>query len=201
MHFDNPTTSRIPIPQISLAEQETFVQKAQVILELNRDLQGKKSRMVDYFVDEFQHYYKPKTKKQTLEEYKSLKTGTDYKDSIPELERVANHNEALASKLKRQVKPSLSQKDIQTIKNRLENWYKYPSKIADIFAIMQKSGIDVSPKLKFEFNEKFHEKFNAKADECRFLELQITQTDLEIDKMVYELYGLSDDEIKVVEGF
>ena len=31
------------------------------------------------------------------------------------------------------------------------------------------------------------------------LKEQIEQTDKEIDKMVYELYGLSDDEIKIVE--
>jgi hypothetical protein len=32
------------------------------------------------------------------------------------------------------------------------------------------------------------------------LKSQINITDQEIDKMVYELYGLSDDEIKIVEG-
>ncbi|MBL0707605.1 MAG: hypothetical protein JJW00_00980 [Sulfurimonas sp.] len=32
------------------------------------------------------------------------------------------------------------------------------------------------------------------------LKSQINTTDREIDAMVYELYGLSDDEIKIVEG-
>jgi len=32
------------------------------------------------------------------------------------------------------------------------------------------------------------------------LQTQIDNTDKEIDTMVYELYGLSDDEIAVVEG-
>ncbi len=32
------------------------------------------------------------------------------------------------------------------------------------------------------------------------LKSQINTTDKEIDKMVYELYELSDDEIKIVEG-
>jgi len=31
------------------------------------------------------------------------------------------------------------------------------------------------------------------------LKSQINTTDKEIDKMVYELYGLSDDEIKIIE--
>ncbi|MGE4444988.1 MAG: restriction endonuclease subunit M, partial [Candidatus Altimarinota bacterium] len=39
-------------------------------------------------------------------------------------------------------------------------------------------------------------------DKKEVLEIQnqINQTDKEIDTMVYELYGLSDDEIKIVEG-
>jgi hypothetical protein len=32
------------------------------------------------------------------------------------------------------------------------------------------------------------------------LERQIAATDAEIDRLVYELYGLTEDEIKIVEG-
>ena len=32
------------------------------------------------------------------------------------------------------------------------------------------------------------------------LQRQITATDAEIDRLVYALYGLSEDEIKIVEG-
>jgi hypothetical protein len=32
------------------------------------------------------------------------------------------------------------------------------------------------------------------------LERQITATDAQIDRLVYDLYGLTDDEIKIVEG-
>ena len=38
-----------------------------------------------------------------------------------------------------------------------------------------------------------------KAD-CNALTTQIAATDKEIDQMVYHLYGLTEDEIKVVEG-
>ena len=37
-------------------------------------------------------------------------------------------------------------------------------------------------------------------DRVRALERQIAQTDDEIDKRVYELYGLTEEEIKIVEG-
>ncbi|MFA6137002.1 MAG: hypothetical protein WC667_02835 [Sulfurimonas sp.] len=40
---------------------------------------------------------------------------------------------------------------------------------------------------------------NDKTLACGF-KTEIVKTDKEIDKMVYELYGLSDDEIKIVEG-
>ncbi len=40
---------------------------------------------------------------------------------------------------------------------------------------------------------------NDKTLACGF-KTEIEQTDKEIDKMVYELYGLSDDEIGIVEG-
>ena len=35
---------------------------------------------------------------------------------------------------------------------------------------------------------------------CNVLTSQIAATDKEIDQMVYQLYGLTEDEIKVVEG-
>ena len=41
----------------------------------------------------------------------------------------------------------------------------------------------------------------AKTDHDKtLLQRQITATDHQIDKLVYELYGLSDDEIAIVEG-
>ena len=36
--------------------------------------------------------------------------------------------------------------------------------------------------------------------ERTLLERQISATDREIDQMVYELYGLTEEEIKIVEG-
>lgn len=41
---------------------------------------------------------------------------------------------------------------------------------------------------------------NDKILTCK-LKTEIAKTDREIDAMVYELYGLSEDEIKIVEGY
>jgi hypothetical protein len=46
----------------------------------------------------------------------------------------------------------------------------------------------------------FAEFFNTKAKECQSLQTQISVLDKEIDQMVYHLYGLTEDEIVVVEG-
>ena len=47
--------------------------------------------------------------------------------------------------------------------------------------------------------DEWEEYFNHYKTECQSLKTQIAATDKEIDKKVYELYGLSEEEIKVVE--
>jgi hypothetical protein len=42
--------------------------------------------------------------------------------------------------------------------------------------------------------------FNAYQAECQALKTEIATTDREIDQMVYALYGLTAEEIGVVEG-
>ena len=63
-------------------------------------------------------------------------------------------------------------------------------------AIKLTKGIPLSKKDEFEWMDLFEEN-KMKALE---LKTQITQTDLEIDQMVYALYELTEDEIKIVEG-
>ncbi len=48
--------------------------------------------------------------------------------------------------------------------------------------------------------DEWEDYFNQYKADCNALSAQITATDKEIDCVVYELYGLSEDEIKVVEG-
>jgi hypothetical protein len=44
------------------------------------------------------------------------------------------------------------------------------------------------------------EVFEAKRAEAQTLKAEIDKTDNEIDQMVYALYGLTEEEIKIVEG-
>jgi len=48
--------------------------------------------------------------------------------------------------------------------------------------------------------DEWEDYFNQYKAECTALSAQIAATDKEVDRMVYELYGLTEDEIKVVEG-
>jgi len=47
---------------------------------------------------------------------------------------------------------------------------------------------------------KWEEFFNNYKTELNSLQSEINKTDKEIDQMVYELYGLTDEEIEIVEG-
>lgn len=48
--------------------------------------------------------------------------------------------------------------------------------------------------------DEWEDYFNQYKADCNTLTAQIAATDKEIDRMVYDLYGLTEDEIKVVEG-
>ena len=55
-------------------------------------------------------------------------------------------------------------------------------------------------KLTLVQQDEWEEYFNQYKTECQSLKTQIAATDKEIDKKVYELYGLTEEEIEVVEG-
>jgi hypothetical protein len=55
---------------------------------------------------------------------------------------------------------------------------------------------ELTKKDEFEWLDLFEEN----KEKAQTLQTQITQTDKEIDAMVYELYGLTEGEIKIVEN-
>ncbi len=83
---------------------------------------------------------------------------------------------------------------IHKLSKKLENWHELTFK--QFLAELKKKKVSLTLKEEAEWMEYFNEQ-KAKADE---LKSQIAQTDREIDAMVYELYGLTDDEIMIVEG-
>ncbi|MHA1574543.1 MAG: Eco57I restriction-modification methylase domain-containing protein, partial [Alphaproteobacteria bacterium] len=127
----------IPIPIIKEKSKKLFSKNADLMLELNRQFQKKKTRFLNRVKDNFE-----------LEKI-SKKLGTFYDFDF----------KVFVSELKKQkIKLSLIQQD---------EWEEYFSNY------------------KTELNQ---------------LQTEIKETDQTIDKMVYELYKLTAEEIKIVEG-
>lgn len=97
------------------------------------------------------------------------------------------------------VKYLISKNLIQKESRRIENWDKleFTDFIKELNkAIKAAKGTPLTKKDEFEWMDLFEEN-KKKALE---LKAEIDKTDKEIDAMVYELYGLSEEEIKIVEG-
>jgi len=137
------TTSQVnpfPLPKLKKPEQqEPFVQKANLMLELNKQLQETKKE----FLDELELQKIPKK----LQNFESL----EFEEFVKEYKK--------AKKL------------------------KFADKLQER-----------------NFKKQWQSLFENDKKEVLEIQRQIDKTDKEIDAMVYELYGLSEDEIKIVEG-
>lgn len=137
MQFDNPVTSRIPIKKISIEKQQPFIQKADLMLALNKYLQEKKTKFIN---------------------------------------RITSN---LA---------------ITKISKKLENFYHFDFKT--FIAELNKQKVTLT----LVQQDEWEEYFTAYQTEINQLQVKIDKTDQKIDKMVYALYGLTEEEIGIVEG-
>jgi len=87
--------------------------------------------------------------------------------------------------------------EIQTSK-KLQNWeeLEFNEFIKEINKVIKKSE---GKKLSKSDEMEWMELFNTKKSEVQSLKSEIDRIDKEIDQMVYELYGLTEEEIKIVE--
>jgi len=92
-----------------------------------------------------------------------------------------------------------SQFNIASLTNKLKNWHEltFAAFINELNKAIKTVG--GTPLTKLQEME-WMEVFETKKTEAQTLKAEIDKTDKEIDKMVYELYGLSEEEIKIVEG-
>ena len=127
---------KLPIKNISLKKQKPFIEKADTMLELNKELQNKIKKF-----------------KNRLSSNLDLKEFSKKMESFYEL----NFKEFLKELGKQKIKLSLSQQD---------EWEEY-------FEDYKNSILEIKQK--------------------------ISQTDKEIDLMIYKLYELTDEEIKIIE--
>ena len=92
-----------------------------------------------------------------------------------------------------------SQYNIEKLSKKLQNWHEleFAEFIKELNKTIKKvSGEKLTKKDEMEWMELFEEK---KA-ETQTLKTEIEKTDKEIDQMVYELYGLTEDEIMIIEN-
>tara|TARA_R100001143_G_C3360639_1_gene135232 strand:- start:4392 stop:7427 length:3036 start_codon:yes stop_codon:yes gene_type:complete len=88
----------------------------------------------------------------------------------------------------------LSKFDIEKLSRKLQSWHELTFK--QFLKELKKKKVELSLEKEAEWMEYFNQQ-KAKAEG---LKSQIAQTDKEIDGMVYELYGLTGEEVNVVEG-
>lgn len=84
--------------------------------------------------------------------------------------------------------------DIVKITSKLSNWYEIEFK--DFIKELKKAKV----KLNLSEEAEWMQYFNEQKEKAQTLKSEIEKTNKEIDQMVYELYGLSEEEIKIVES-
>jgi hypothetical protein len=83
---------------------------------------------------------------------------------------------------------------VGNITGKMQNFYDHDFKT--FIAELGKQKVSISIKAQDEWEQYF----DSYKTEINTLQHQISQTDKEIDRMVYHLYELTEDEIKIVEG-
>ena len=127
----------IPIKEIPLESQQPFIEKADQMLSLNKELQEANGKFQRTLQREF---------------------------------------------------------SIEKLSKKLESWYKLS--FSDFLTELKKLKAELSLSQKAEWEDYFL----AEQQKAITLQTEIQKTDTVIDKMVYELYGLSEEEIAIVEN-
>ncbi len=92
-----------------------------------------------------------------------------------------------------------SQFTLETLSKKLQNWHEleFAGFIKELNKAIKKSG---GEKLRKSDEMEWMELFEDKKNEAQALKSEIEKTDQQIDQLVYELYGLTEDEIEIVEN-
>ena len=83
---------------------------------------------------------------------------------------------------------------LQSLSGKLQSWHDLS--YADFLRELAKAKVSLSLSQKAEWEAYF----TTEQQKAQNLKQQIASTDSEIDRMVYELYGLTEEEIRIVEG-
>lgn len=115
------------------------------------------------------------------------------------VDKLINSKEVFFNKKSSFLKYFQSQFHIETLSKKLQSWQEltFSDFIKELKKAIKTTGGTSLTKLQ---EMEWMEVFETKKKEALELKAEIDKTDKEIDQMVYELYGLSEEEIKIVEG-
>lgn len=119
---------------------------------------------------------------------KNLEMLDDYCDKMLQLKKEIKDT---AFKFQRAIQRKF---EIESLPKKIESWYELS--FADFVKELGKKKI----KLSLSEEAEWEDYFLQEQQKALTLKQQIETTDKEIDKMVYELYGLTDEEIEIVEN-
>jgi type I restriction-modification system DNA methylase subunit len=137
----------------------------------------------------------PKVKLQHFKDFPILKIKTELQiEYISKADIILKLNKQFQEQSKK-IQRTLQRKfDLETLPKKLENWYELS--FADFVKELAKKKVKLSLSEEAEWEDYFlQEQQKAIATKN-----EIVATDKAIDKMVYELYGLSEEEISIVEN-
>ena len=97
----------------------------------------------------------------------------------------------LSAKFQRNLQREFS---LETLSKKLQNWYELS--FAEFLKELAKAKLNLTLSQKAEWEDYFL----AEQQKAISIKSQIDQTDKEIDQMVYQLYGLTEEEIKIIEN-
>ena len=97
----------------------------------------------------------------------------------------------LSAKFQRNLQREFS---LETLSKKLQSWYELS--FAEFLKELAKAKVNLTLSQKAEWEDYFL----AEQQKAISIKSQIDQTDKEIDQMVYELYGLTEEEIEIVEN-
>lgn len=84
--------------------------------------------------------------------------------------------------------------NLTELSSKLESWYLIDYKVFIIELVKKKIKLSLADEAEWE------EYFLSESKKVQAIKAEIDKTDKEIDTMVYQLYELTDEEIKIVEG-
>jgi type I restriction-modification system DNA methylase subunit len=137
----------------------------------------------------------PKVKGFQLKELPIKRVSIDKQQSFGQkADKIILLNKSLQKKVSRFLKRLTDTLNIEKLSKKLQSFYEYDFKTF-VAELKNKKVI-----LSLIEQDKWEDYFNVYIGEINGFQSEINRIDIEIDTMVYELYGLTEDEIKIVES-